>query len=355
MIRYLTAGAMVVLKPLRVPARPIHLQIEPTDNCNLNCLMCGRAEVIQQPRMMSLAEFQSIVDQVQPKKITLSGYGEPLLNRDLPQMIAYAKARGASVNTTTNMTLVRSEAQARELVRSGLDLINVSLDAATPETYRALRGQDFFERIVDGIRLLQRVKAQTGSLTPHVRISFVISKLNLHELSAFVRLAHDLGLDVAFFQILLLMTIEERRERLIGGVPYDEFRRALEAGRDLARQLGVRTNLPALLATLPQTWRKYEPGEMDRRKCILPWFSAYITADGHMRPCCTFAPVKMDLDGSIFEQGFDAVWNSEPYREFRRALRRGDRPTKICQECVPETLLDILRRTPLSPGFFLGE
>ena len=351
MMRYLTAGAMVALKPLRVPVRPIHLQIEPTDNCNLNCLMCGRAEVIRHPRMMSLEEFQSIVDQVRPKKITLSGYGEPLLNRALPQMIAYAKVHGASVNTTSNLTLVRNEEQALELVRSGLDLINASIDAATLETYRALRGQDAFEHVLDGIRLLQRVKAQVGSPTPHVRISFVISKVNLHEVAAFIHLAHNLGLDVAFFQMLLLMTIEERRERLIGGVPYDEFRHTLEAGRDLARQLGVRTNLPTLLATLPQTWRKYAPGEMDRRRCILPWFSAYITADGHMRPCCTFAPLPMNLGGSIFEEGFDAVWNSEPYREFRRALRRGDRPTKVCQECVPETLLDIARRSPLSPGF----
>ena len=73
---------------------------------------------------MSLQEFQSIVDRIRPKKITLSGYGEPLLNPALPGMIAYAKSKGSSVNTTSNLTVLRTQKQATELIRSGLDLIN---------------------------------------------------------------------------------------------------------------------------------------------------------------------------------------------------------------------------------------
>lgn len=352
MIRYLEAGAMATLKPLRVPVPPVHIQLEPTDNCNMDCSFCAHSQVIQRPRSMSLEEFQRIIDAIQPRKITLSGYGEPLLNPAFPQMVAYAKSKGASVNTTSNLTVLRTEKKATELIRSGLDLITVSIDAASPETYQAVRGQDFYDQIVEGVRLLLRTKAQLGSPSPHVRISFVINKANLHEVADYVRLAHDLGTDVSYFQILQLTAIEDRKERLIAGLPYEQFRHALEEGRQTARQLGAKTNLSRLLADLPDYWRKYDAREMSHKRCILPWFSAYVTADGSMRPCCAFAPVKIDMGGSILERDLEEIWNSEQYQQFRRALRMGQRPTRVCQNCVPESLLDIGLRTPFSPGFF---
>jgi len=353
MIRYSAALAMVALKPLKVPIRPIHLQIEPTDMCNMDCLFCAHSRVIERPRSMRLEEFQHIVETIRPRKITLSGYGEPLMNRALPQMIAYARSRGARVNTTSNLTLLRSEEKAVSLIRSGLNLINVSIDAASSETYQAVRGQDFFDRILEGVRLLLRTRHLLMSASPHVRISFVINKANLHEVADFVQLAHHLGVDVAFFQILQLTAIDDRKERLIGGVPYERFKQALVEGNALAQQLGMKTNLGQLLGDLPHYWRKYDAREMSYKRCILPWFSAYITADGSVRPCCAFAPVKMDMGGSILEKDFDEIWNNPRYQQFRRALRMGQRPTKVCQDCVPESLMDIARRVPFSPGFFI--
>lgn len=353
MIRYLAAGAMVVRKPLKVPSSPIHLQIEPTDRCNMNCSFCAHSEVIQHPRSMSLEEFRGIIDRIQPRKVTLSGYGEPLLNREFPQMVAYAKSQRASVNTTSNLTVIRSEEKATELIGSGLDLINVSIDAASPETYRIVRGEDFFDRILAGVRLLQSTRAKLNSPRPHIRISFVINKANLHEVPDFVRLASDLGVEVAFFQILQLTAIENRKERLISGVSYERFKQTLEQAEVVAQQLGVRTNLARLVADLPDYWRKYDAREMAKKRCILPWFSAYITADGSVRPCCAFAPVIMDMGGSLFEKDLDEIWNSDKYQQFRQAHRAGKRPTTVCRNCVPENLLDIALRAPFSPGFFL--
>lgn len=352
MVRYLSAMAMVALKPLKVPVYPVHLQLEPTDRCNMNCSFCAHSKVIKQPRSMSLEEFQGIVDTIRPRKITLSGYGEPLLNRELPRMIAYAKSRGAAVNTTSNLTLLRTEERAIELIRSDLDLINISIDAASPETYNAVRGEDFFDRILQGVRLLLRTKSKLNSPLPHTRISFVVNKANLHEVADFVRLAHNLGVDVAYFQILQLTEIDDRKEQLIAGVPYERFRQNLEEGKVIARRLGMRTNLARLLAELPDYWRKYDLREMSDKRCILPWFSAYITADGSVRPCCAFAPIRIDMGGSVFEKDFEEIWNSQKYQRFRQALRKGQRPTKVCQDCVPENLFDIARRMPFSPGFF---
>lgn len=353
MIRYAEAATMVTLKPKNVPVKPIHVQIEPTDACNQDCSFCAHSEVIDDPKIMSLETFQKIIDDIEPKKVTLSGYGEPMINKALPEMIAYAKAKGASVNTTSNMTLLRSEKKAQALIESGLDLINASLDAATAETYKMVRGEDYFDRIINGVRLLIHTKEVLKSKSPNVRVSFVINKANLHELPDFVRMAHDLKVDVVYFQMLQLTAIEERHDRLIAGVPYDEFEAALKEGERIARQLGVKTNLSSLISELPDYWCKYDPGEMSHKKCMLPWFSMYITVNGTVRPCCAFAPVKVNMGGSILEKPFEEVWNSGQYQGFRKALKAGKRPTKVCQECVPENMMDIARRVPYSPGFFL--
>jgi radical SAM protein with 4Fe4S-binding SPASM domain len=180
----------------------------------------------------------------------------------------------------------------------------------------------------------------------------VISKANLHEVTDFVRLAHDLRVDVAFFQMLELTAIEDREGQLIAGIPYQEFKEALEEGEAVARRIGIRTNLARLLADLPDYWHKYDASAMSSKMCILPWFSAYITADGSVRPCCAFAPVTMDMGGSVFDKAFEDIWNSEKYQRFRQAHRVGRRPTQVCQRCVPENLLDIALRARFSPGFF---
>ena len=85
MIRYAQVCAMIALKPKRIPFKPVHVQIEPTDACNLDCSFCAHSKVIEKPRVMSLEEFHRIIDETQPKKVTLSGYGEPLLNKALPR------------------------------------------------------------------------------------------------------------------------------------------------------------------------------------------------------------------------------------------------------------------------------
>jgi radical SAM protein with 4Fe4S-binding SPASM domain len=351
-IRYLKAGTNVITKPNVVRDRPIHIQVEPTDACNLDCSFCAHSKVIHKARLMSLEEFKKIIDTIQPKKVTLSGYGEPLLNPALFDMIAYAKAHHASVNTTSNLTRL-DDSKAEKLIESGLALMNVSIDAASPETYRLGRGEDFFRQILEGVQLLLRTRARAKARRPFVRISFVIYKGNLHEVSDFIQLAHDLGVDVAFYQILELTALYERKERLIAGIPYDEFEAAVRAGSVRARELRVTTNLAQLLANLPEYWEKYHASELHGRTCMLPWFSSYITANGSLRPCCKFAPVPINMGGSIFEKDFDEIWNSEQYVKFREGHKSGGRPNRVCRECVPENALDIARRVPFSPGFFV--
>ncbi|MBE9503514.1 MAG: radical SAM protein, partial [Proteobacteria bacterium] len=150
MKREMKSGVNVLRKPIHVDETPIHIQLEPTTACNLACITCPHEEYVKRAKHMTLDEFKRIFDQIKPLKVTLSGFGEPFANPKLPDMIFYAKDHGASVNTTSNMTLVNDHL-AEKIVNSRLDLIKVSIDAAKPETYQDIRGEDSHQKIIEGI------------------------------------------------------------------------------------------------------------------------------------------------------------------------------------------------------------
>ena len=148
--RMFRTGLTLLRKPLAVSTKPLHFQLEPATGCNLACQTC------QVPRSeercnVTLEQFKRIFDEIQPIKVALSGAGEPFLNPDLIDIIRYAKECGASVLTTTNFTLATRKLEA--IVESGLDLIKISLDAASPETYHHIRGRDFYNRIIEDTRI----------------------------------------------------------------------------------------------------------------------------------------------------------------------------------------------------------
>src|SRR6476661_9341349 len=124
-------------------AEPVCLYLETTNRCNLLCETCPRTfEALEPPADMSWALFTSIVDQVPDvARVVLHGVGEPMMVKALPRMIRYLKARGIYVLFNTNGTLL-TERKGRELIAAGLDELRVSLDAAEPAAFLAVRGKD---------------------------------------------------------------------------------------------------------------------------------------------------------------------------------------------------------------------
>ena len=124
---------------------PVCLYLEVTNRCNLLCTTCPRTyEELEPPADMSWELFTSIVDQVPDlARAVLHGVGEPMLVANLPRMVKYLKDRGTYVLFNTNGTVL-SERNGRALIDSGLDELRVSLDAANRESFKAIRGRDYF-------------------------------------------------------------------------------------------------------------------------------------------------------------------------------------------------------------------
>ena len=152
-------------------APPVCVYLEVTNRCNLLCETCPRTfEALEPPADMSWALFTSIIDQLPGlSRAVLHGVGEPMLVKDLPRMIRYLKDRGVYVLFNTNGTLLSAK-KHHELIDTGLDELRVSLDAADAKTFLAVRGKNFFARIVHNVRGFTTLQHQLGVTAPRVSL-----------------------------------------------------------------------------------------------------------------------------------------------------------------------------------------
>ena len=151
----------VEARETQTTAPPVCLYLEVTNRCNLLCETCPRTfEALEPPADMSWELFTSIVDQSPGvARAVLHGVGEPMLVKALPRMIRYLKDRGVYVLFNTNGTLL-SARKHQALIDTGLDELRVSLDAADAKSFLAVRGKNFFDRIVRNVREFTELAAR---------------------------------------------------------------------------------------------------------------------------------------------------------------------------------------------------
>ena len=183
---------------------PVCVYLEVTNRCNLLCTTCPRTyEDLEPPADMDWDLFTSIVDQVPDlARAVLHGVGEPMLVANLPRMVRYLKDRGAYVLFNTNGTVL-SERNGRALIAAGLDELRVSLDASNRESFKAVRGRDYFGRIVRNVRAFRELQDREGHSKPQVSIWLTGLKETVVELPAFVQLAADIGVKEVYLQRLV--------------------------------------------------------------------------------------------------------------------------------------------------------
>jgi len=344
---YLPAAYRSVDPAARGPiatARPRNVFIEVTNHCNLLCETCPRTFVTyEQPKTLSWEGFCRIVEQFpEMERAVLHGIGEPLINKDLPRMIAHLKARGVMVLFNTNATLL-NEDWSRKLIDCGLDELRVSIDGADPKTYALIRGAPLFHKVVRNLKRFIEIQRELDSDAPRTSLWMTGVKENIAELPGVIRLAAYIGAPEVYLQRMTYFAGETnqpgmmKEEHALFGSDDAEVDGIVAESEALARQVGV--TLRAAGATTLQHSLKGDWMPDARRPwtaCMRPWTTAYITANGNALPCCISPFATRDYDslklGNVFEQPFDELWNAGRYQHWRERLL-SDRPHAACAGC----------------------
>lgn len=158
---------------------PMHLDLEASSRCNLNCSFCDRRPVLGsgQTGDMDFELFRHIMDQFDETHrlwgVKFSYRGEPLLNKNIPRMVRYAKGRGVlDIYFNTNAMFLTEE-MSEALIDAGLDRISISIDGTNKEDYERVRVGANYERLVDNIETLLRCRNKSGTAYPKIRIQTV--------------------------------------------------------------------------------------------------------------------------------------------------------------------------------------
>lgn len=316
-----------------VPALPDELYIETTNRCNLKCRTCPQYwGMDEDPADLTAGDVSRILELFpRVRRVVLHGIGEPLLNPDLPEIIAQVKAHGAYGLFNTNGLLLRGRI-AEKIRTSGLDELRVSMDAASPEIYAQVRGTNGFDRIV---RNVQAFIAGGAADVPRARVSLWLTgmKVNVGELTGLVQVAHDIGVRDVYLQRLVYSErgLAAASEALFGrseGADADEIVRA----ETLARELGIVLRGSGEATTAALT----EQSAQTYRDCRRPWTLMYVTANGNVLPCCiapfTGTPYGDLILGNIFVDTPEQIWNGAHYQAWRRAML-SDAPPAACAGC----------------------
>lgn len=311
----------------RLAALPLAI-LYVTDRCNSRCITCdywqyGQTNLpVAQARRLA-PELRALGTQV----VLLSG-GEPLVHPHWAEVAAALREAGLRLwLLTAGLSLARHADRVSQLC----ERVTVSLDGATPETYRAIRGVDGFEAVCNGIR------AATARGLP-VTVRCTVQRGNYRELAQMVRLAGELGVEQISFlavdvstHVAFARAEDYERTMALGPDDLPAFAAVLDAlEREFRAEFasGFIAERPAKLRRLHQYFAALlGQASFPPVHCNAPRFSAVIGADGRLQPCY-FIGSATQLDG----QPLAETLNAPELVDLRHAIRTGRRAE--CKTCV---------------------
>ena len=252
---------------------------------------------------MPLEVWHRVLAEIRDTALIVQFYfqGEPLLNKDLPQMIKEAHEAGLYTIVSTNAQAM-TEYMAEQLVTAGLDRIIVSMDGLSDESYNAYRVGGNLIQCIHALSFLRKAKEEHGGRTT-IELQVLRLKTNEHEWNAFRSAYKRLGADRLVFKTAQLydythghplMPSDKRYSRYVLGKDGIYHRRPLSKG------------------------------------CLRVWTGAVVTTTGEVIPCC-YDKAHAHAYGNIMVSLLKDLFGNEKATAFRKAAWK-EQP-QICKEC----------------------
>ncbi len=300
--------------------------------CTLKCPLCylGQGLEGRSRGKMSMDTFCRAIDEFRDHGIVAHLYirGEPLMNKQLPEMIEYANRAHLMTVISTHLNLL-DKGMAEALIDSGLKKLVVSLDGATEETYSTYRVGGNWDDVLRNIEVLNEMKRRKKARFPKIVLQFLVFKFNLHEVGPIKRLADSLGVELSL------------QQGCLGGPLYEPY--TGEHSPELIDRWIVPPDVlqDALSSTGSRPGVLFDYHRKDEtlcdERCFFLWKTAYINWDGNVSPCCFVYQQDRDF-GNIHHEPFRNIWNNPKFRHARSlfleaSTGREGRETAVCDAC----------------------
>ncbi len=280
---------------------PIQLDIELNASCNLKCPMCpisAESPKGKGPKTwFSFKKYKSIIDDGVKNglcAIKLNYINEPLIRKDLCDFIEYAVQAGVLDVYLSSNGVLMNEDFSKKLIQSGLTRIQISIDATTKNVYDKMRPGGDFNLVLKNINALLQLKEEYKSITPLVRVNFVRTEVNEHQLDDFISYWEG-KVDMVGIQEFIEPTISSNKIKSKSSVDKSKS--------------GFR--------------------------CSFPFKQLVINNEMDVLPCCTFWGEELSLGKLESDASIKDFWNCDRIKWLRNMHLAG-RYSEIpeCKKCV---------------------
>ena len=291
-----------------LPPTPKKLILMVTSRCNLNCQFCDIPEGDHGHKDLPKEQVFKIIDSIHSlgvEDLEITG-GEPLLYKDLWEVVKYAVSYKIKVHIATNGLLVRE--QIDEIKNHQIETFCISIDGKekTHDELRNLNGA--YSRTIDAIKLLKENNKK-------VSVGFVVTNKNVYELEDIYNYFTSQDIYVTFWPVnhqpdLRFTNKDEARA-------FFEFVKKLKKRKKITRaQYRYYLNTP-----------RYFKERLPKRRCLGLVRSFGINVTGDILPCCVWDSKDLDL-GSVFTDDLEASWYSNKSYKLRKKIF-----TEGCLKC----------------------
>lgn len=290
---------------------PVSVIFELTRQCNLRCVHCFSNSGQAESNELTLPQIKNLINQFAEQKVLFLNFsgGEPLIRKDLVEILHFASQKKIAFDISTNGTLVNQEF-VDALRGTRLDQVQISIDGLQETHDKLRRCKGAFQKAVDAISLLR----DAGY---HIIIGTTINKSNLYEIEAII----DFAIEVKATTFKTTLFIPTGRGKCFQDDLYlnnQDVRRIAYQLLEKEKQVGNRIHIikdgfyPWLIKPLkkpvPRWMRANNVG------CAAGKETLFITANGDVIPCPFLGDYRI---GNIIHTKLEEIWQAEKFDLFR--------------------------------------
>ena len=302
-------------KPISLPEK---ITLTVTKRCNYRCRMCYQTDYTSEIDW-------AVVEKVAPllpfaHEMQIFG-GEPLSSKYIQKLYQLAHVNECNIHMVSNGSLL-TDAMVKNIVDNRVFHIKFSIDAGTPQTYKHIRGGNFF-KVLAGIGAISQEKLRQHALYPIMDFNFLAMRCNVHELSRLIVMGKELGIRAINVFYPTMHSPEMVAESLFLHQNYGD--------EQLMKAVAVARNLqfPLLIPPLFTVPREEIADVLNcKPTCEDPWTTLIVDVDGTISQCCAGAPIL----GSLLENDFATLWNGAIAQSLRKTINTPAEPA-YCKRC----------------------
>ncbi|MGP8321261.1 MAG: glycosyltransferase, partial [Methanosarcinaceae archaeon] len=314
---------------------PVQIHFLMNDKCNAKCIMCGGDYFNSKSgRRITFEKFKKMASNIKfelCRGIVLAGAGDPLLNQDLIPIVQFIKSKYPHIclSLTTN-GIGLTEKLSKAFLEHNVDVINISINSATRNTYKRIMQVDCFNRVCENINKFIWLRQEYGRSTK-VQFSSAINMLNINELPGMVELGKDIGIDsinimyCRFYPDRIRhLNVEDTRKRL-------DNEDSLFFHQELSDQMVGKAKTMAMQYNIGFSHEPLFKQNIPPQPCIWPAMEIMVGFDGEVYPCGgaeIHFKDKVEKGiynfGNVLNEPVESFWNNEQYIALRRSSKHGD-------------------------------